>query len=144
MKDGRFHGLRKAAGSSPGYVLTGLVLLLLSACQTVGMVRGGQGAVYQGTLTLDGGAVEAALELVPTGRTSVRGALQTGSGLMADGDGRKRGGNRLVVTLEYGGSCPGSLTLDGRWDEGEGRYEGTATAEDCTGRAVGRFSFARR
>jgi hypothetical protein len=120
-----------------------LVILVAAACQTVGQGEGGQSAVYQGTLTLDGGAVEAALELAPLGGGTVRGGLQTGSGLIADGEGTTRRSDRLVLLFRYGGSCPGTLTLDGEWDQGKGSYAGEAMAEDCTGRAQGTFQFKR-
>ncbi len=47
--------------------------------------------VYQGFIEIEGGRVTAALEIVRRGRRDVSGALQTGSGLMAEGEGRLSG-----------------------------------------------------
>lgn len=121
--------------------------LLASGCQIIGgsdppppapgEVRG---TVYQGSLKLDGGELPAALEIIRNGGR-VRAALQTTSGLTADGEGRLRG-NRLTLALSYGGSCPGSMSLEGVWEVDRRTYLGTVTAVDCTGTASGTFAFA--
>jgi hypothetical protein len=98
------------------------------------------GTVYHGELELDGGTIAAALEIARQGRRDVRVALQTSSGVEADGRGVIRGGT-LTVILEYGGDCPGRITLEGPWDEEAGVFSGLASAVDCTGRAEGTFRF---
>jgi hypothetical protein len=127
----------------------GALILFLSGCIAVwgsGSATPGsnpqQGVVYQGSLILDGGEVSAALEIAREGRRDVRASLQAASGLMADGRGRVRG-ERLSIELEYGGPCPGTMKLDGEWDEGSGTYEGDLSAQDCTGKAEGTFYFSR-
>ena len=99
-----------------------------------------QGVVYQGSLILDGGSIPGGLEIIRSGGR-VRGALQTTSGLVADGQGRLRG-RTLTLDLSYGGDCPGVMALEGEWDEGAGTFQGTVTAVDCTGTATGTFSFS--
>jgi hypothetical protein len=101
------------------------------------------GTVYHGELELDGGEVPAALEIAHQGGREVLVALQTTSGLEADGTGEVRRGT-LTVTLQYGGDCPGRITLEGPWDEEGGVFSGTASAVDCTGRAEGTFWFGYR
>jgi hypothetical protein len=127
----------------------GALILFLSGCTAVwgsGSATPGsnpqQGVVYQGFLILDGGEGSAALEIAREGRRDVRAALQAASGLMADGRGRVRG-ERLSIELEYGGPCPGTMKLDGEWDQDSGTYEGDLSAQDCTGKAEGTFYFSR-
>lgn len=120
--------------------------LVASGCQ---LVRGAdpppptpgsvQGVVYQGSVTLDGGTLPAGLEIIRSGGR-VRGALQTSSGLTADGQGRQRG-NTLSLDLTYGGACPGTMSLEGEWDTDSRTYQGTVSAVDCTGKAHGTFKF---
>jgi hypothetical protein len=124
-----------------------LLTVLTSGCQliggsdppspTPGAVRG---VVYQGSLTMDGGSISGGLEIIRSGGR-VRGALQTTSGLVADGQGQSRG-RILTLELSYGGDCPGVMVLEGEWDEDAERFQGTVTAVDCTGTASGTFSFA--
>jgi len=122
--------------------------LLASGCQLIGGSEPPpppspgtvQGVVYQGFLILDGGEMPAGLEIIRNGG-QVRAALQTTSGLIADGLGRKRG-NTLTLDLTYGGDCPGSISLEGEWDEDIQTYAGTAAASDCTGKASGTFRFS--
>jgi hypothetical protein len=97
--------------------------------------------VYQGVLSIDGGDVPAALELIREGGRDVRGALQTSSGLMADGTGRIRG-ETLRLELTYGGDCPGRMLLEGEWDQSLGTFEGVLDASDCTGQSEGTFRFS--
>jgi hypothetical protein len=91
-------------------------------------------------MVLEGGEIPGALEIIREGRRGIRGALQTASGLRADGQGSLQG-DKLSLELVYGGDCPGRMRLEGSWDEGEGRYEGTVQASDCTGNAAGTFRF---
>ena len=121
--------------------------LWATGCQLIGgadppppTLGAGQGVVYQGSLILDGGDIPGAIELIKTGGR-VRVALQTASGLEADGEGRRRGRN-LTVQLTYGGDCPGTMSLAGEWDEEAMTFQGTVTAADCTGPASGTFSFS--
>jgi hypothetical protein len=100
-----------------------------------------EGDVYQGFLEMDGGRVQAALQLVRDGRTRVRGALQGVSDLIADGEGTLRGQN-LSLLLTYGGSCPGRMELEGVWDTEAEVYRGLVEASDCTGRSSGTFRFS--
>lgn len=100
-----------------------------------------QGVVYQGSLFLEGGEVSAALEITRKGRREVRAALQTASGLLADGMGRIRG-ERLSIDLGYGGECPGTMKMEGQWDQESGIYQGDLSAQDCTGKAIGSFRFS--
>ena len=134
-----------------------VLVFLSSACQIVGggsgegrnpahrptpeEVIGLGGQVYQGRLSMEGGDVPAALELVREGRRDVKGALQAASGLLADGTGRLDG-STLRIELTYGGECPGRMLLVGDWDRDEGTYEGTVQASDCTGRSEGVFRFS--
>jgi hypothetical protein len=99
-----------------------------------------QGVVYQGIIEIGGGNLPAALEIIQEGRRDVRGALQTASGLLAEGEGRLRG-NRLELELVYGGDCPGQMSLDGEWDQESQTYRGTMQASDCTGKGEGTFLF---
>jgi len=99
-----------------------------------------RGVVYQGIIEIGGGSLPAALEIVQEGRRDVRGALQTVSGLLAEGEGRLRG-NRLELELVYGGDCPGQMSLDGEWDQESQIYRGTMQASDCTGNGEGTFLF---
>lgn len=99
------------------------------------------GTVYQGVLFMEGGEISAALELAREGRTRVMGALQTSTGLLADGEGEARG-EQLRLTLRYGGECPGRMVMDGEWDRDAQTYEGDVEASDCTGQSRGTFSFA--
>ncbi|MCJ7628696.1 MAG: hypothetical protein MUO50_09955 [Longimicrobiales bacterium] len=100
-----------------------------------------QGMVYQGFIEIEGGRVTAALEIVRRGRREVSGALQTGSGLMAEGEGRLSG-QTLTLELVYGGTCPGRMSLEGEWDQDSGSYEGVVEATDCTGKGGGFFRFS--
>ena len=100
-----------------------------------------EGDVYQGSIFLEGGEISAALEIVRMGGRRIRGALQTTTGLLADGEGEVRG-NTLRLVLTYGGDCPGRMSLEGEWDQEEGWYEGTVEATDCTGRGRGSFRFS--
>ncbi|MBT8396397.1 MAG: hypothetical protein KJN92_05500 [Gemmatimonadetes bacterium] len=97
--------------------------------------------VYQGFLEMDGGRVEAALELIHEGRRRVRGALQGASGLMADGEGVLRG-ETLSLLLTYGGTCPGRMELEGVWDREARVFAGAVEASDCTGPGQGTFHFS--
>ena len=127
--------------------------LLLAGCQLIGgggpspsgpetaEAVSGQSAVYQGVLSMDGGDIPAALEIVREGGRNVRGALQATSGLQADGEGRIRG-ETLTLDLVYGGDCPGRMHLEGEWDEDSRIYEGVVEAQDCTGRGQGTFRFS--
>ena len=96
------------------------------------------GVVYHGSLELEGGRVQAGLEIGIRGPRDVWGALETTTGLRADGGGRLRGSN-LRLQLAYGGDCPGTMVLDGEWDQQAGLYQGTVEASDCTGAASGTF-----
>jgi hypothetical protein len=137
---------RRASGSL-------LVLSLLGGCQIIGGGAPGgagedawgfqppEGVVYQGFLEMDGGRVPAALELVREGGRRVRGALQAGSGIRADGEGSLRG-TTLSIDLTYGGDCPGRMSLEGEWNQEEETYEGVVEASDCTGRSSGTFRFS--
>lgn len=130
-----------------------LASFLSGSCQVIGGGRspggpvGGtvpglrQGDVYQGSLSMDGGEIAAALEIERTGRRSVRGALQTSTGLIADGEGALRG-STLTLVLAYGGECPGHMALEGEWDTDARIYEGTVEATDCTGSSRGLFRFS--
>lgn len=131
-----------------------LVVAVPMGCQIIGgsatrEPRSGEaelgigGTVYHGELELDGGTTAAALEIARQGGREVRVALQTTSGVKADGRGEIRGG-ALRVILEYGGDCPGRITLEGPWDEEAGVFSGSASAVDCTGRAEGMFRFGYR
>ena len=130
-------------------------ILLAGGCQIVGKPSTPQpapdaepdppelglgGVVYSGSLELEGGEITAALEIAPQGEREVRGALQTTSGLEADGEGVFRGGT-LRLTLEYGGECPGRMRLEGPWDPMVGTFSGVVIAQDCTGEAEGTFRF---
>jgi hypothetical protein len=97
--------------------------------------------VYQGHLDMEGSRIQAALELRREGGRTVRGALQGGSGLLADGVGTMRGGT-LTLLLTYGGDCPGEMKLEGSWDQGEKVFFGQVDASDCTGRSSGTFRFS--
>ncbi len=99
------------------------------------------GDVYQGYLQMDGGRVQAALQLVRDGRRRVLGAFQGVSGVVADGEGVLRG-EALSLLLTYGGDCPGRIELEGVWDQDARVFEGTVQASDCTGSSFGTFSFA--
>lgn len=150
-------GVRALRGSkrkpAPGRLGTALWLvastLLTAGCQLIGRpdppppppTPGGvQSAVYQGSLNLDDGDLPAALEIIRN-RGGVQGALQTTSGLTADGQGSLTR-NTLTLELSYGGDCPGTMSLVGEWDEDRRTYRGTVTAVDCTGNASGTFRFA--
>ncbi len=144
---------RQERAASSRVFLGGALILFLGSCQVIG---GGpkspsgtgipepgraEGVVYQGSLVLEGGEIPGALELIREGRRGIRGALQTSTGLVADGVGSLRG-RALTLELAYGGDCPGRMRLEGEWDEGEGRYQGTVQASDCTGSAAGTFRFS--
>ena len=100
-----------------------------------------EGVVYQGFIEIDGGEFPAALEIIRAEGPSVRGALQTSSGLQAEGEGRIRG-KTLTLDLTYGGDCPGRMALEGEWDEDTRTYEGIVEASDCTGSGRGGFRFS--
>lgn len=129
--------------------LAGVVMLaiLTYGCQTIGEIgpfdssHPHDGTVYQGLIILDGGEMTAALEIQRLGNRGARGALQTSSGLLADGEGQIRG-ETLTLTLVYGGECPGRLTLEGEWDRDDLTFEGIVRAFDCTGPAEGTFRFS--
>jgi hypothetical protein len=139
---------RKITKVRPGAALwLAASTLVVSGCQLIGgseppppTLGTVQGVVYQGSLFLDGGDMPAGLEIIRN-RGRVRGALQTSSGLIADGQGRSRG-NTLTLDLSYGGECPGTISLDGDWDEDGKTYEGAVTAVDCTGKGTGTFKFS--
>lgn len=131
------------------------VLALLAGCQRVGLWTPGSdgpgpaatGAsssvpdgVYQGFIKLEGGRTNAALQVTESGRTSVDGVLQLSSDWVAEGEGTRRGPD-LRLELRYGGDCPGTLTLSGRWDAALQTLTGEVHASDCTGTAQGVFSF---
>ena len=100
-----------------------------------------RGVVYQGYIEVDQGKLPAALEIVREGRQAIRGALQTNSGLLAEGEGRLSG-STLRLELMYGGTCPGRMLLEGEWDQDALTYEGTVEASDCTGGGGGTFRFS--
>ena len=120
-------GCNLIGGSGPGPGATG--------------AESSQGVVYQGFIEIDGGNLTSALEIIREGRQDVRGALQTSSGLLAEGEGRLRG-RTLSLELVYGGTCPGRMILEGNWDQGARIYEGVVEASDCTGRGEGTFRFS--
>jgi len=97
--------------------------------------------VYHGSLELDGGRVQAGLEIGMRGGRDAWGALETITGLRADGAGRLRG-NNLELSLAYGGDCPGTMVLDGEWNREAGSFIGSVEASDCTGTASGSFQFS--
>jgi len=99
-----------------------------------------EGVVYQGFIEIDGGELPAALEIIRAGGRNIRGALQTSSGLLAEGEGRVRG-KTLTLDLTYGGDCPGRMALEGEWDQDSRTYEGIVEASDCTGNGRGGFRF---
>ncbi|MFH1763791.1 MAG: hypothetical protein ABIF09_06335 [Gemmatimonadota bacterium] len=127
--------------------------LLLAGCHVIGGSGPGpsspgateagfsQGVVYQGFIEIERGKLTSALEIVRRGRRDVRGALQTSSGLMAEGEGRLTG-QTLNLELVYGGACPGRMHLEGEWDQDSGIYEGVVEATDCTGKGGGIFRFS--
>jgi hypothetical protein len=142
----------------PARVLAALTITSLIGCQVIGGGPGrptrdrspeapgaefdpAEGEVYQGYLEMDGGRVQAALQLVRDGRRRVRGAFQGVSGVVADGEGVLRG-ETLSLLLTYGGDCPGRMELEGVWDRGAKVYEGRVEASDCTGSSSGTFSFS--
>lgn len=136
-----------------GHLLAAALILLLGGCRLIGggsspspglktpEPGGVQGVIYQGSMVLEGGEITGALEIIREGRRGIRGALQTSTGLVADGDGDLRG-QTLSLELLYGGDCPGRMALEGNWDERNGRYEGAIQASDCTGKASGTFRFS--
>ena len=125
-------------------------VLSLTGCQMIEGLGSGpgptgpgspEGVVYQGFIEIDGGDLQAALEIIRRGGRAVRGALQASSGLMAEGEGQLRGQN-LKLELTYGGDCPGRMSFDGEWDQESQSYEGEVEASDCTGSGKGRFRFS--
>jgi len=144
-------GLRGRSRISTSFLL--VFLLFLGGCHRIGLFSSGSGGpeeegpvagsgtVYQGFLIIDGGNLPAALEIFREGRRTVRGILQTSEGVMAQGEGRIRGGT-LTLELTYGGGCPGRLNLEGEWDQDELLYEGEVAVSDCTGTTGGTFQFA--
>jgi hypothetical protein len=85
---------------------------------------------------LDGNRLSLVLELVGSGsdysaRLSIP-SLDLDAGGAATVDGQ-----RLSITLEYGGACEGRLTLTGQFWEGMRRIQGLLKASDCTGEEEG-------
>ena len=99
------------------------------------------GVLYQGVMMMDGGDISAALELVREGRRGLLGAMQTTTGIEAEGEGAVRG-KGFHLELSYGGACPGRMVLDGEWDPDTSSISGTISASDCTGSANGTFRFS--
>ena len=150
-------GLRRA-GKGAVWIVWALTLPSLFGCQMIGGGQGNPepnprsetqtegpaplgGEVYQGHLDMDGGRIQAALELRREAGRTVRCAFQGISGLLAEGQGTLRG-EILTLVLTYGGDCPGQMTLEGSWDQENKVYDGTVEASDCTGRSSGTFSFS--
>lgn len=91
---------------------------------------------YGGSVTFDGNRISLVLELVGAD-TEYSARLSIPSlDLDAGGEGRVDG-ERLVVELSYAGTCPGQLRLNGRFQDGMRRIEGSLTASDCTGEEEG-------
>ena len=148
---------RRRAGKGALWIVGALTLPSLFGCQMIG---GGQGSpgpnprsesqteepaplggeVYQGHLDMDGGRIQAALEIRREGGRTVRCAFQGMSGLLAEGQGTLRG-ETLTLVLTYGGDCPGQRRLEGSWDQENKVYDGTVEASDCTGPSSGTFRF---
>ena len=132
------------------------ILLVGAGCQRVGQapapsgstrgtsaraVESGPSGVFQGALSMDGGEISAALQLIREGRRGLRGLLQAVSGLEAEGEGRLDG-REFQLELVYGGECPGRMALTGEWDPETNSISGVVRATDCTGAGEGTFQFS--
>ena len=135
-----------------GLALLTTLALLSNGCQIIGGRPEAQspgtdgpgstdGVLYQGAIMMDGGDIPAALEIVREGRRGLWGAMQTTSGIEAEGGGSLRG-RSFHLELSYGGECPGRMVLDGEWDPDTSSIAGTIEASDCTGAANGTFRFS--
>jgi hypothetical protein len=142
---------RKRIPGFAGWAAVAILALPMVGCQLIGGSGAGTpgnpppsdrqgGVVYHGSLILDGGEVPAGLEIGVSGGKDAWGALETTTGLRADGVGRVRG-DHLELSLAYEGDCPGTMVLEGTWDREGGSYRGTVEASDCTGAAFGTFFF---
>ncbi len=85
--------------------------------------------------------MDAALELVGSGGSTVHAYLQLSTDWVAEGEGNRRG-DAVRIELTYDSGCPGTMTLTGRWDPNQARLAGDVQASDCTGRAEGTFAFS--
>ena len=92
-----------------------------------------EGQRIEGTLVVR----QAASDLEATFASPALGGDATGDGSLED-DGR------VELDLKYNLACPGTAKLTGNVQQEGTRLGGSLTATDCTGKANGTFSFARR
>lgn len=136
-----------------------LLLAALAACTRVGTspetppsprtgeTAGGPAAPaveqYGGLLVLSERRLAVTLEVRGSGADGASALLRIPElEVQAQGSAR-RDGDRLELRLDYGGDCPGAMTvlLQG---EGPRRLAGSLRARDCTGEASGPVSLERR
>lgn len=126
-----------------GWVLTALLLMVLSGCQTLGLESVGRvsltGGEYRGYLWVEGDPIPGSLTLTPRG-SAVRARLTSEAGVQGSGEG-EIAGRQLVLRIPYRTSCDGTIVFQGEVVSDGGRFVGNFTADDCTGSTSGRFDF---
>jgi len=95
---------------------------------------------FEGFIEIEGGRVNGILTLTARGETDLEAFFESPPDMVAMGKGRMRG-EELRLELTYEGSCPGRMTLLGRWEASNGNLTGSIRASDCTGEGEGTFLF---
>ena len=129
---------------SAGKIGTQLAVLFAVACggsygSTVMQVAGS----YDGQWLVEGSDISGILDIAQTGTELLATFNAVSIGLAAQGSGTI-GDDRIELTLSYSFQCPSTAIMRGRITAENMRYTGDITASDCTGEAIGTFSFVPR
>jgi hypothetical protein len=130
---------------------------LLNGCTTVGSGSSAPGerqaapelrypdvsGEWSGFLSVEGQTLDGTLRIDQTGPALTIDLEAPGFDLTASGQGSVDPDGAVVADLAYETQCPGVALLRGQRASDGLVLEGSLSAEDCTGRIVGSFSFKR-
>jgi hypothetical protein len=99
---------------------------------------------WAGAWVIEGQRIEGTLVLRQDGPDLEATFASRALGGDAAGEGNLERDGRVELDLKYNVACPGTAKLTGNLLQDGTRLGGSLTATDCTGKAAGTFSFARR